>query len=176
MADFDFQNKTVCVTGAGRGIGKSLALRLAQLGAKVIAVSKTEENLKQLQAEVRSRRMVSGWLFCMYRRRIRISFLFVLIYWTGKPLRKRSSRIYPFNIWWIMRPWLFSTHFSKSNPKISIRALIEDLHNRFRHRFFSFRLFNINVRSIICISQVNTAPLETIGSTFLSRGRKWLEI
>ena len=60
MADFDFQNKTVCVTGAGRGIGKSLALRLAQLGAKVIAVSKTEENLKQLQAEVRSRRMVSG--------------------------------------------------------------------------------------------------------------------
>jgi hypothetical protein len=29
-----------------------LALRLAQLGAKVIAVSKSDENLKQLVAEV----------------------------------------------------------------------------------------------------------------------------
>jgi len=29
-----------------------LALRLAQLGAKVIAVSKSEDNLKQLVAEV----------------------------------------------------------------------------------------------------------------------------
>ncbi len=34
------------------GIGKSLALRLAELGAKVIAVSKSDENLKQLVAEV----------------------------------------------------------------------------------------------------------------------------
>jgi NAD(P)-dependent dehydrogenase (short-subunit alcohol dehydrogenase family) len=34
------------------GIGKSLALRLAQLGATVIAVSKSDENLKQLVAEV----------------------------------------------------------------------------------------------------------------------------
>jgi NAD(P)-dependent dehydrogenase (short-subunit alcohol dehydrogenase family) len=71
MTESDFQNKTVCITGAGRGllfefsyfwyierendclgIGKSLALRLAELGAKVIAVSKSDENLKQLVAEV----------------------------------------------------------------------------------------------------------------------------
>jgi NAD(P)-dependent dehydrogenase (short-subunit alcohol dehydrogenase family) len=52
MAELTFQNKRVCVTGAGRGIGKSLALRLAQLGAQVIAVSKSDENLKQLVAEV----------------------------------------------------------------------------------------------------------------------------
>jgi hypothetical protein len=31
-----------------------LALRLSQLGAKVIAVSKSDENLKQLVAEVRN--------------------------------------------------------------------------------------------------------------------------
>jgi len=35
-----------------KGIGKALALRLAQLGAQVIAVSKSDENLKQLVAEV----------------------------------------------------------------------------------------------------------------------------
>ncbi|CAF4157377.1 unnamed protein product [Rotaria magnacalcarata] len=52
MTENYFQNKTVCVTGAGRGIGQSLALKLAKLGAKVIAVSKTNEHLKELIAQV----------------------------------------------------------------------------------------------------------------------------
>ncbi|CAF0892372.1 unnamed protein product, partial [Didymodactylos carnosus] len=63
-----FQGKTACVTGAGRGsffliiitlhersccfetlgIGQALALRLAKLGCKVIAISKTEAHLKEL--------------------------------------------------------------------------------------------------------------------------------
>ncbi|CAF4584787.1 unnamed protein product, partial [Rotaria magnacalcarata] len=51
MTENYFQNKTVCVTGAGRGIGQSLALKLAKLGAKVIAVSKTNEHLKELIAQ-----------------------------------------------------------------------------------------------------------------------------
>lgn len=51
MAESDLKGKRVCVTGAGRGIGKALALRLAQLGAEVVAVSKSDENLKQLVAE-----------------------------------------------------------------------------------------------------------------------------
>ncbi|CAF3858066.1 unnamed protein product [Rotaria sp. Silwood1] len=47
-----FRNKIVCVTSAGRGIGKSLALRLAQLGAKVISASKTDEHLKELNNNI----------------------------------------------------------------------------------------------------------------------------
>ena len=42
-----FQNKTVFITGASRGIGKSIALKLAKEGANiVIAAKSTEENPK----------------------------------------------------------------------------------------------------------------------------------
>jgi citronellol/citronellal dehydrogenase len=42
-----FQNKTIFITGASRGIGKAIALRLAREGAHVVVAAKsTEENPK----------------------------------------------------------------------------------------------------------------------------------
>ncbi|XP_058796434.1 L-xylulose reductase-like [Phymastichus coffea] len=43
-----FEGKRVLVTGAGQGIGKGLALRLSELGATVLALSKSRENLDAL--------------------------------------------------------------------------------------------------------------------------------
>src|SRR5689334_17999094 len=48
----DFSNKSVIVTGAGKGIGRATAVMLAKCGAKVIALSRSAADLDQLRAEI----------------------------------------------------------------------------------------------------------------------------
>jgi 3-oxoacyl-[acyl-carrier protein] reductase len=45
-------NQTAVVTGAGRGIGRAIALRFAQEGADVVCVSRTAVNAEKVAAEV----------------------------------------------------------------------------------------------------------------------------
>ena len=47
-----FQDQTAIVTGAGRGIGRAIALRLAGEGARVACVSRNEENAKRTADEL----------------------------------------------------------------------------------------------------------------------------
>lgn len=48
----EFQNQRVLVTGAGKGIGREIALLLHSCGARIIAVSRTAADLESLRAEI----------------------------------------------------------------------------------------------------------------------------
>jgi 3-oxoacyl-[acyl-carrier protein] reductase len=47
-----FENQIAAVTGAGRGIGHAIAVRLASEGARVACVSRTQANAKRTAAEI----------------------------------------------------------------------------------------------------------------------------
>ncbi len=57
---FDLTGKTALVTGAGKGIGRACSLILAEYGAHVIAVARTEEDLQNLSKENSN---IEGWVF-----------------------------------------------------------------------------------------------------------------
>jgi len=53
LKDFDIEGKVAIVTGAGRGIGKAIALTLAEAGADVVLVARTREQIDKTAEEVR---------------------------------------------------------------------------------------------------------------------------
>jgi 3-oxoacyl-[acyl-carrier protein] reductase len=55
-----FENQTAIVTGAGRGIGQAIALRLAAEGARVACVSRNEENAKRIADQLNTLRRDSA--------------------------------------------------------------------------------------------------------------------
>ena len=52
-----FANQVAIVTGAGRGIGHAIALRLAEEGARVAVVSRTEPNAERTAEEINAQHM-----------------------------------------------------------------------------------------------------------------------
>ncbi len=48
----EFDNKSVIITGAGKGIGRATAIEMARRGAKVIAMARTQSDLVSLQADI----------------------------------------------------------------------------------------------------------------------------
>lgn len=56
LKSFSLEGKTAIVTGAGKGIGKAIALAVAEAGANVMLVARTEEDLLQVQKEISNSR------------------------------------------------------------------------------------------------------------------------
>lgn len=54
MAAPDLSGKTALVTGASRGIGRSIAIALAKAGAQVLAIARTPGALEDLDDEIRT--------------------------------------------------------------------------------------------------------------------------
>lgn len=50
---YDLKDKVALVTGAGRGIGRAVALGLAECGAKVVLASRTKEELDRVVDEIK---------------------------------------------------------------------------------------------------------------------------
>jgi L-xylulose reductase len=56
---FDFNQKRVLVTGAGKGIGREIAAMLHRFNAQVVALSRTEKDLQKLQEEIECETIVA---------------------------------------------------------------------------------------------------------------------
>ena len=48
----DFDNKSVIITGAGKGIGRATAIEMNKYGAKVIAIARTQGDLDSLKSDI----------------------------------------------------------------------------------------------------------------------------
>jgi NAD(P)-dependent dehydrogenase (short-subunit alcohol dehydrogenase family) len=53
LKNIDFKNKSVLITGAGKGLGKACSLAMAEAGAHVIALSRTLTDLNNLEKNIK---------------------------------------------------------------------------------------------------------------------------
>lgn len=58
MKQFDLTGKVAVVTGAGRGIGKEIALGLSEAGANVVLVSRTRSQLEAVAKEIKGKTLI----------------------------------------------------------------------------------------------------------------------
>ena len=59
---FELNNKLAIVTGSGRGIGKSLAFALANVGCDIILTSRSKNELKEVNTEIEKIEENAGFL------------------------------------------------------------------------------------------------------------------
>ncbi len=64
LKDIHTKNKIALITGAGKGIGKACAIALAEAGAHVIIISRTEKDLIEVQKIIRKLKRKCTYFVC----------------------------------------------------------------------------------------------------------------
>ena len=64
LKDLSVKNKTALVTGSGKGLGKACAIALAEAGANLIIISRTEEDLIQVQKQIKKLKKKCTYFVC----------------------------------------------------------------------------------------------------------------
>ena len=64
LKNFNVKNKTALVTGSGKGIGKACAIALAEAGANVIILSRTEKDLLNVQNKIKKLKKKCSYYVC----------------------------------------------------------------------------------------------------------------
>jgi len=53
LKNYNLKNKTAVVTGAGKGLGRACAIALAEAGANLIIISRTQKDLNEVQKKIK---------------------------------------------------------------------------------------------------------------------------
>jgi NAD(P)-dependent dehydrogenase (short-subunit alcohol dehydrogenase family) len=61
------KGRNILITGGGTGLGRSMALRFAELGANLFLVARREEPLAQTASEIRAKGVTAGYAICDVR-------------------------------------------------------------------------------------------------------------
>ena len=64
LKDINVKNKTALITGAGKGIGKACSIALAEAGAHIIIISRTEKDLMEIQSIVTKLKRRCSYFVC----------------------------------------------------------------------------------------------------------------
>ena len=54
LKNYNLKNKTAIVTGAGKGIGRACAIALAEAGANLIIISRTQKDLNEVSKKLKN--------------------------------------------------------------------------------------------------------------------------
>ena len=64
LKNFNVKNRTALVTGSGKGIGKACAIALAEAGANVIILSRTEKDLLIVKNKIQKLKKKCSYYVC----------------------------------------------------------------------------------------------------------------